>query len=134
MNWGELTPFTCPSCHGVLVRLREDRISRFRCHTGHGYTVNALLAGVDEPVESQLWQAMRALEENSMLLREMAESFARAGQKDVAERLLDKVHQKANLARSIHDSLPRHEKVSGELRHEEPKPVRRAAANRSEEQ
>lgn len=118
MNWGELTPFTCPECHGILVQLNEDTISRFRCHTGHAFSISALLAGVDESVESLFWQAMRGLEENTMLLRHMAEHFAEAGEKEVAELFFDKAHEKGKLARAIHDSLPRHEQVSGELRRE----------------
>ena len=38
MQVGELTPFTCPECHGVLVALREHKMTRYRCHTGHGYS------------------------------------------------------------------------------------------------
>ncbi|HEY3935765.1 MAG TPA: chemotaxis protein CheB [Gemmatimonadales bacterium] len=35
MELGQLTPFTCPECHGALVRIAEGKMSRFRCHTGH---------------------------------------------------------------------------------------------------
>ncbi len=31
MELGELTPFTCPECHGVLVRIAEGKMARFRC-------------------------------------------------------------------------------------------------------
>ena len=30
MNFGELSPFTCPECHGVLSTMREGRIVRVR--------------------------------------------------------------------------------------------------------
>jgi two-component system, chemotaxis family, protein-glutamate methylesterase/glutaminase len=43
MSMGELTPFTCPQCHGALIRLVEGNIIRFRCHTGHAYTASSLL-------------------------------------------------------------------------------------------
>ncbi len=46
LKLGELTPFTCPDCHGALVRIVEGKLSRFRCHTGHGFTEDALLEGV----------------------------------------------------------------------------------------
>jgi two-component system, chemotaxis family, protein-glutamate methylesterase/glutaminase len=29
------SPYTCPSCHGVMFEVREGRRRRFRCHTGH---------------------------------------------------------------------------------------------------
>ena len=38
----ELAPFTCPDCHGALVRLVEGGIIPFRCHTGHAFTANTL--------------------------------------------------------------------------------------------
>jgi two-component system, chemotaxis family, protein-glutamate methylesterase/glutaminase len=43
MEVGTLTPFTCPECHGALVRIAEGKMSRFRCHTGPAYTDSALL-------------------------------------------------------------------------------------------
>lgn len=46
MELGTLTPFTCPECHGALVKIAEGKMSRFRCHTGHAYTDNALLESV----------------------------------------------------------------------------------------
>src|SRR5690606_36324302 len=52
MNWGELTPFTCPECHGTLVKLIEGNMLRYRCHTGHAYTASSLLAEVSESIES----------------------------------------------------------------------------------
>jgi two-component system chemotaxis response regulator CheB len=30
--------FTCPECHGALVKLRDQHPLRFRCHTGHAFT------------------------------------------------------------------------------------------------
>ena len=72
---GELTPYTCPDCHGALTKLIEGNIIRFRCHTGHAYTISALLAEVTESVESMLYQAMRGLEETNLLLNSMGEHF-----------------------------------------------------------
>jgi two-component system chemotaxis response regulator CheB len=43
LKFGELSPFTCPECHGVLTMLREGRIIRFRCHTGHAFSADTLL-------------------------------------------------------------------------------------------
>ena len=40
---GKPTPFTCPDCHGALTQLIEGKLIRYRCHTGHTYTVSALL-------------------------------------------------------------------------------------------
>ena len=64
--------FACPECHGVLLRLKETGPVRFRCHTGHAYSLESLLADVSEGVEEAMWNAIRALEEAEMLLRAMA--------------------------------------------------------------
>ncbi|MDO9257186.1 MAG: hypothetical protein Q7U54_16825 [Bacteroidales bacterium] len=65
----ELTTFTCPECHGALVRLFEGNLIRFRCHTGYAYTASALFSGITETVEDVLWQAMRGMEEAVLLLK-----------------------------------------------------------------
>ncbi len=46
MKLGELTPYTCPDCHGVLSSLKDGKRVRFRCHTGHAFSADALLATV----------------------------------------------------------------------------------------
>jgi two-component system chemotaxis response regulator CheB len=37
MQLGELSPYTCPECHGVLLQLHDGGIIRFRCHAGHAF-------------------------------------------------------------------------------------------------
>jgi two-component system chemotaxis response regulator CheB len=68
MELGPATPYTCPECHGVLVEMKTGGVPRFRCHTGHAYSINDLLAEVTEYVEDALWNAIRAIEESAMLL------------------------------------------------------------------
>jgi len=75
MNMGQVSANTCPECHGVLVKIREERITRYRCHTGHAFSVQSLLADVDESIEKSLWNAMRSVEERALVLRDM-ESMA----------------------------------------------------------
>jgi two-component system chemotaxis response regulator CheB len=60
--------FTCPECHGVLAQIREGSIVRFRCHTGHAYSLAVLLDRLNVTVEDELWSVMRAMEEKQMLL------------------------------------------------------------------
>jgi len=72
MQLGPVSPYTCPECHGVLVRVRDGGVPRFRCHTGHAFALDSLLASLTETVEQTLWNALRAVEETIMLLREAA--------------------------------------------------------------
>lgn len=111
---GKLTPFTCPDCHGALTQLVEGRLIRFRCHTGHAYTVSALLGEVTESVESLLYQSMRGLEETKMLLHQLGEHFA-AEQPAVAEVFFRKSEETGRQARVVHDSILQHEALSGDL-------------------
>lgn len=69
---GEPSALTCPDCHGALTLLRGDGPSRFRCHTGHAFTEQALLAGLAKNTETGFWSAMRSLQEEAILKRHMA--------------------------------------------------------------
>jgi two-component system chemotaxis response regulator CheB len=60
--------FTCPECHGVLAEIREGSIVRFRCHTGHAYSLAVLLDRLNVTVEQELWRVSRAMEEKQMVL------------------------------------------------------------------
>jgi two-component system chemotaxis response regulator CheB len=72
----EPSSFACPECHGVLLKLKEGGPIRFRCHTGHAYSLETLLAGINEGIEETLWSAIRALEEGEMLLNSITEHLA----------------------------------------------------------
>src|SRR5205814_10055864 len=93
MKLGELTPFTCPECHGVLVRVAEGKMSRFRCHTGHAYTDSALLEAVMEFTGEALWQVIRSYEESLMLLNHMGNHLKNAGDPKRAKTFFTKAHQ-----------------------------------------
>jgi len=65
---GRPSRYACPECHGVLSQIEEGRILRFRCHTGHGYSLQTLAAALDRDVDDSLLNARRALEEKIMLI------------------------------------------------------------------
>lgn len=129
MNEGNLTPFTCPECHGVLVRLIEGKIIRFRCHTGHAYTASTLLADLSTSVEETLWQAMRGLEETTLLLDQIGGHFKKQRLKDAAAIFAGKAAMTTKRARVIHDSVFKQEILSEDLRH--PKPEAKKNSNLS---
>lgn len=78
---GDPSMFTCPECHGALVRLRDTVPLRFRCHTGHAFTLESLASAQHEHVENSLWSAIRALEEQAGLLEHFAQHFPDAEQR-----------------------------------------------------
>jgi two-component system chemotaxis response regulator CheB len=114
MELGALTPFTCPECHGVLVRIAEGKMSRFRCHTGHAYTDSALLEGVMEATGEMLWQVIRSLEESLMLLDHMGRHLQEAGDDDRANLFFAKARELEKRSRTFHDSVLDHESLSGD--------------------
>ncbi len=118
---GTLTAFTCPDCHGALTQLIEGNLIRFRCHTGHAYTISTLLAEVTESVESMLYQGMRGLEETKMLLEHMGEHFKETKQQEVADLFFRKAEAAGKQARVIHDNIFKHELLSGDAQYQKKK-------------
>ncbi|WP_286790258.1 MULTISPECIES: chemotaxis protein CheB [unclassified Pseudomonas] len=84
MSLGAVSKYTCPECHGFLVQIEEGSIIRFRCHTGHAFSMKTLIAEVNEAIDNGLWDTLRAVEERVVLLRQMAELADRAGSYDEA--------------------------------------------------
>jgi two-component system chemotaxis response regulator CheB len=102
LGLGAPSSYACPDCHGVLLRLKGAGPMRFRCHTGHAYTADSLLAGVTENIDDSLWSSIRALEEAEMLLRRLAEHLGEGRQNGPAEALLDQaadLRRRADLVR-----------------------------------
>jgi two-component system chemotaxis response regulator CheB len=75
-NLGSQSFYSCPECHGTMVRIQEGPIQRFRCHTGHAFSIQALAAEQPDQVEKALWSALAQIEEHYELLREMEASSA----------------------------------------------------------
>ncbi len=84
---GEPSGFTCPECGGALWELKDKKLLRFRCRTGHAYSVQTLMTEQTTGVESALWAAMATLKEKSSLVRRMADQAQQRGQSVVVPRL-----------------------------------------------
>jgi two-component system chemotaxis response regulator CheB len=72
LRLGGSSNVTCPECHGTLVRLKDVRLPRFRCHTGHAYSLDSLMDALHESVEAALWSSLRGLEEQQLVLQHLA--------------------------------------------------------------
>jgi two-component system, chemotaxis family, protein-glutamate methylesterase/glutaminase len=99
---GAPSMFSCPECHGVLLQIKSEKVTRFRCHTGHAYSVQSLMADINEGIEDALWSAIRAIEEQMLLMQHLAEHANESGAGGTAEKLLDFAHfarQRAELVR-----------------------------------
>lgn len=71
--------YTCPECSGTLWHVMDSRLLRYRCHTGHAYSLVSLAGGRRDDVERSLMDAMRALREHEMTSRALGEHFGRQG-------------------------------------------------------
>jgi two-component system chemotaxis response regulator CheB len=72
----------------VLLQIKEGSLSRFRCHTGHAYSVDSLLADITDKINDALWNSIRAFEERELFLRHMAEHLGHGDSSDSAESFL----------------------------------------------
>ena len=77
LRLGPFSSNTCPECHGTMVKIQEGSIVRFRCHTGHSYSIQTLLAHVNETIDDHVWSAIRAIDERILVLHQMAEMAQR---------------------------------------------------------
>lgn len=102
LQLGEPSNYACPECHGVLLQMKEGTLFRFRCHTGHAYSVESLLADITEKMDEALWTSIRAFEEGELFMRHMAEHLSHGETEPSAESFLkraDDAKRRATLMR-----------------------------------
>jgi two-component system chemotaxis response regulator CheB len=112
LSYGQLSPFTCPECHGVLTMFRDGNIIRFRCHTGHAVSSGTLLESATEQVEQKLMDALRALDETIMLLNELGEQFAKKGNTAAAEQCFNRARDAYERSRPVREAAMDSEEFS----------------------
>ena len=99
---GEISEFTCPDCHGTLVKLTNDKLLRFRCHTGHSFGGASLVAELTDSIEETVWTAIRVVEERIRLLKHLAQHASDLEQTEAIrtlERELQENERRADLLR-----------------------------------
>lgn len=80
---GQISNMTCPECGGGLWEFGFAP-PRFRCHTGHSYTVQTLAQRQDVVIEEALWVAIRSLHEKKALLDRQASAAQLSGRPEGA--------------------------------------------------
>lgn len=83
---GTPSPFACPQCHGGLWEVMDSRPQRYRCHTGHGYTLRTLQQSLASASDEAGRNALRSLQERQLLLRHMALQQRATAHESEAER------------------------------------------------
>lgn len=71
------SPFSCPTCDGVLFEVPGHPSPRFRCRIGHAWSPVSLDAEQARAADSALWAALRVLEERAATLHRLADQAER---------------------------------------------------------
>lgn len=114
MDYGTLSPYACPDCHGVMTQLQDGSIVRFRCHTGHAFSANSLLEGLTENTEESLWNSIRAIEEIIMLLNQMGAESSR-NNSELSALYFEKAHAAEQSVQALRDIIRQNEKNSEDI-------------------
>jgi two-component system chemotaxis response regulator CheB len=101
LQLGEPSNYACPECHGVLLQMKEGTLFRFRCHTGHAYSVESLLSDLTEKMDDALWNSIRAFEEGELFMRHMAEHLGNGENSRSAEAFLTRAEEAKRRAELI---------------------------------
>lgn len=115
MKLGTPSVFACPECHGVLLQLKQEGLLRFRCHTGHAYSVNSLLSDITEKVEDDLWSVIRAMDETLMLMRHLGEHLRDSNDPEGADLFFQKARETEQRTQLVRQAVLNHEKFSEEM-------------------
>jgi two-component system chemotaxis response regulator CheB len=114
MKLGVPSTYTCPECHGVLLQWEEGGRPRFRCHTGHAYGLDSLLTALTEAVDRVLWNALRGMEEEMMLLNQMLQHSTDRNDPAMAARCAQEILAARERSRLIKLALHEHDVLSAE--------------------
>ena len=88
----------CPDCKGTLWEIGGTRPPRFRCHTGHAYTLLNLQHAQSDRTDEALWNGYRALQEKEMLLDALADHTE---SRDDVEALREQARSAGRYAQSL---------------------------------
>lgn len=69
---GRPSRFTCPECHGALWEIEDGTMLRFRCHVGHAFSADAVLASQGDEIDRLLGTLLRSHQERAALAHRMA--------------------------------------------------------------
>lgn len=101
----ETAAITCPSCGGVLSRLKSGKPLRFRCQVGHAYTADVLAKEQEGRVDEALRVALRIIEERAELVTRMGEEGRLSGRRAVAEMYEDRAREYRRYADTLRQAV-----------------------------
>jgi two-component system chemotaxis response regulator CheB len=118
---GKPSRFTCPECHGALWEIEDGTMLHFRCHVGHAYTADTVLASQGEEIDRLLGTLLRSHQERAALAHRMADKERANKRHALAQHLESRARDYEHDVEIMKKLLPSVESGSGEaaLRGEE---------------
>lgn len=102
---GTPSMYSCPGCNGVLWEIKEGAGFRFRCRTGHAYSLETLLSEQSRALDEALWMALRALEESASLSDRLAGRARERGHDRIAALFTAQSETSSTRAETIRQAL-----------------------------
>ena len=84
---GTPSRFTCPECHGALWEIEDGSMLRYRCHVGHAFAADAVLASQGDEIDRLLGTLLRSHQERAALAHRMAKHERANDRQRLAEHL-----------------------------------------------
>lgn len=99
----EPSALSCPECNGVLWRINDNSLERYRCRVGHAYGINTLISDKEKSTDAALWAALRALEEKRNLASNVMDKAQQNNSENVPyfRKKLEKLEEHINTIREI---------------------------------
>lgn len=76
---GNPSVFACAECGGTLTEIQDGRFLRYRCHSGHAFTPEALAVEQSEATERALLSALKIMQERSAMWTRIAQKNEKLG-------------------------------------------------------
>lgn len=112
LDLGILSPYSCPECHGVLSKIVDGKLTRFRCHTGHAYSQDTLIAALTQKIEDSLYSAMRGMDESIFLLNHIGDHYAEVNEPKLAATYFKKAKETEQRVKVLKATVYDHEQLS----------------------
>jgi two-component system chemotaxis response regulator CheB len=103
---GTPSTFTCPDCGGVLFDVSSRGLVRYRCHTGHAFSLRTLAHTLEQLTDAALWTSLRTMQEKESVLRRLAVAQRAAGVAADAEREADELAAVCEALRKLTERTP----------------------------
>jgi two-component system chemotaxis response regulator CheB len=104
-NFADPAPLTCPSCGGVMSKLRNGKLLRFRCQVGHAMSAEVMAKEQETAVDEALRVALRVIEERAALVARMADDNRRSERVAAAQMYEQRVAEYRNYADVLRRAL-----------------------------